>query len=197
MEAFFDSFWYSYVALPLLIFFARVCDVSLGTIRIMFVSKGQRSKAPILGFFEVLIWILAISEIMKNLNNWTCYLAYAGGFATGNYIGMIIEEKLALGVFVVRLITEKDTTQLMKDLNKCGYGATQLEASGHYNMVNLVWIIIDRKKLKDVENIIQKHVPNAVYTIEDVKQVKYGVFPSTVSKRPTLRNTFGRLRKGK
>ena len=91
--SFFDSDLFSYVLMPLLIFLARICDVSIGTLRIIFVSKGKKNIAPILGFFEVLIWITAISKIMQNLDNYINYIAYAAGFATGNLIGMIIEEK--------------------------------------------------------------------------------------------------------
>ena len=198
MEILYNSFWFSYIVLPLLIFLARVIDVSLGTLRIIFISKGQRMIAPFLGFFEVLIWILAISQIMNNLDNWTCFLGYAAGFATGNYIGMKIEERLAIGVLVIRLMYEKSTNELMKVLNQNGFGATQLEAMGHYSAVNVVWIIIERKKLKILEAIISEHTPNAVYTIEDVKHVKRGVYHSVPMKRRlTMRNSFFRLRKGK
>jgi len=88
---------YALIGLPLLIFFARVCDVSLGTIRIIFISKGIKYLAPIVGFFEILIWLLAISQIMQNLTNPYYYIFYAGGFATGNLVGIILDEKLSIG----------------------------------------------------------------------------------------------------
>ena len=87
--SFFDSNLFIYVLLPLLIFMARICDVSIGTLRIIFVSKGKRNIAPVLGFFEVLIWITAISKIMENLDNYVNFVAYAAGFATGNFVGMM------------------------------------------------------------------------------------------------------------
>src|SRR5512136_2996901 len=96
-NSFFNSDTFSYVIMPLLIFLARICDVSIGTMRIIFVSKGKKNIAPILGFFEVLIWITAISKIMQNLDDYINYVAYAAGFATGNLVGMILEEKLAMG----------------------------------------------------------------------------------------------------
>jgi uncharacterized protein YebE (UPF0316 family) len=101
--SFFNSNLFGYLILPLLIFFARICDVSIGTMRIIFVSKGKKNIAPLLGFFEVLIWIIVISKIMQNLNNYVNYVAYAAGFATGNLVGMIIEEKLAVGVQMIRV----------------------------------------------------------------------------------------------
>ncbi len=82
-NTFFSSDLFSYAILPLLIFLARICDVSIGTLRIIFVSKGVKKVAPVLGFFEVLIWIIAISKIMQNLDNYVNYIAYAAGFATG------------------------------------------------------------------------------------------------------------------
>ncbi|MDD2562864.1 MAG: DUF2179 domain-containing protein [Salinivirgaceae bacterium] len=197
METFFDTFWFTYLVLPLLIFTARVFDVSIGTLRIIFISKGKKSIAPILGFFEVFIWIIAMGEIMKNLNNWSCYIGYAAGFATGNYIGMLIEEKLAIGVHIIRVITERDTTPLLKELHQHGYGATLVDAKGTYSKVSLVYVIIKRKELLKVENIIQSNNPNAFYTIEDIKQVKSGIFPATMMKRSRLTSSLTRLRKGK
>ena len=111
-SSFFQSEMYMYFVLPFLIFLARICDVTIGTIRIILVSKGRKNMAPFLGFFEVFIWILAISRIMQNLNNPICYIAYAGGFAAGNYIGMMVEEKIALGVILIRIITHKEATYL-------------------------------------------------------------------------------------
>ena len=94
----FNSNFYAWLLLPFLIFMARIADVSIGTVRLIFVSRGFKYLAPIVGFFEVHIWLLAIGQIMKNLSNPICYLGYAGGFAMGNYVGMHIAEKLSLGV---------------------------------------------------------------------------------------------------
>lgn len=169
--------WYAYVFLPLLIFLARILDVSIGTIRIIIVSRGNRKLAPILGFFEVFIWILAISEIMQNLNNWVCYVAYAAGFASGNYIGMFIEEKLAMGTLILRVITQKDTTELVNELYQEGYGVTQIDAKGKFSKVNVIYIILKRKNLNKVQTIVQRHNPTAFYTVEDIKKAEYGIFP--------------------
>ena len=195
MDSLYDSSWFTYVILPILIFCARIIDVSIGTLRIIFLSKGKKKIAPLMGFFEVFIWILAIGEIMKNLNNWSCYVAYAGGFATGNYIGMLIEEKLAMGVLIIRIITEKEISTLQKELHKLGYGSTLIDAEGQFGQVNVVYVIFNRKDLVKVENVIRTYNPQAFYSIEDVKQVKYGVFPTL--KQPKYRSPFNRLRKGK
>jgi len=109
---------FTWILLPILIFFARVGDVSLGTIRIIFISKGIKYLAPLIGFFEILIWLVAISQIMQNLTNIYYYIFYAGGFATGNLVGIIIEEKLSIGTVAIRIITRKDAEELTNALKK-------------------------------------------------------------------------------
>lgn len=169
--------WYSFVILPVLIFFARIIDVSIGTIRIIVVSRGNKRLAPLLGFFEVLVWILAIGEIMQNLNNWVCYIAYAAGFATGNFVGMLIEEKLAMGTLVIRVITQKNTSELVDSLYAKGYGVTEIDAKGKFSKVNVIYIILKRRQLQEAQHIIQSNNPAAFYTVEDLRKVQYGVFP--------------------
>ena len=109
---------FSYVILPLLIFLARVSDVSINTIRIIYVLGGRRLTATILGFFESFIWLMAIRQIFEHFDNWVCYVAYPGGFAMGILVGMMIEERIAYGKVVVRIITRRDVTPLLDFLNK-------------------------------------------------------------------------------
>jgi uncharacterized protein YebE (UPF0316 family) len=99
--------------LPCLVFLAEMCVVTLGTIRIIFVSRGMKVLSPVLGFFEITIWLFAISQIMQNLSNLSCFLAFAGGFTVGNFLGILIEEKLAMGTSMVRLTTCKDPQALV------------------------------------------------------------------------------------
>ena len=120
----------TWVVIPLLIFIARICDVTFGTIRIIFISRGKKILAPILGFLEVFIWLLAIGQIFQNLNNTVCYFAYTGGFAMGNYVGIYIENKLALGMLVVRIITGKDSSKLVEKLKANGFGVTSINGEG-------------------------------------------------------------------
>ena len=107
MENIFDSGTFSLIILPILIFLARIVDVTFGTIRIIFVSRGMKWLAPIFGFFEIMIWLFAIGQVFSNLTNITYYVAYAGGFACGNFVGIWIEEKMAIGTLIVRIITRK------------------------------------------------------------------------------------------
>ena len=175
-SSFFNSDLFTFVIMPVLIFLARICDVSIGTLRIIFVSKGSKNIAPILGFFEVLIWIIAISKIMQNLDNYINYVAYAAGFATGNFVGMIIEEKLAIGIQMIRVFTNEKGMDLVKVLNSSGFGATTVEGHGVREKISLIYTIVHRNDLLKVLDIINDFNPKAFFTIEDIKTVNEGIF---------------------
>lgn len=174
---FMESDVFTWILLPALIFFSRIFDVTLGTMRIIWVSRGHRVIAPILGFFEVLIWIIVIMKIMENLGNWPCILAYAAGFATGNYVGIRIEEKLAVGTYIVRVITRKESWQLIRKLNDAGFGATTIPAQGKTGPVHVIYTIIKRGSINKVIDMINEFNPKAFYSIEDVRYVSEGIFP--------------------
>ncbi len=166
----------TYLLLPLFIFVARIIDVSLGTLRIIFVTKGMRKVAPLVGFFEVLIWLLAISRIMQDLDNWVCYIAYAGGFAAGNFVGMYLEERLAIGHEMIRVITRKDATDLISELREQGYGVTSVKAQGIEGEVAVIYIIARRSMIKEVLDKINRFNPRALYTVESIKYVNKEIF---------------------
>jgi len=197
-SSFFNSDIFSYAIMPLLIFLARICDVSIGTLRIIFVSKGKKNIAPVLGFFEVLIWILAISKIMQNLDNYINYVAYAAGFATGNFVGMMIEEKLAMGVQMIRVFTSEKGMDLVKILNNNGFGATTIEAHGAKEKIHLVYSIVHRNELEKVLDLINGFNPKAFFTVEDVKAVNEGIFnPRRQKSIVPFANIIREWRKGK
>jgi len=196
--SFFNSQAFTFVLLPVLIFIARICDVTLGTIRIIFVSRGQKILAPLVGFVEILIWLVAIGKIMQNMGNVYCYLAYAAGFAAGNFIGIYIEEKLAMGVLLIRIITKQQATELIAGLNSEGYGATSIAAQGSTGRVSIVYSVINRGDLEHVVEIIKQFNPKAFYSIEDVRFVSQGVFPLRVTlPEKHFFSLFRRFRKGK
>src|SRR5512139_2116447 len=150
MTTIIDPEVYAWVVLPLLVFCARVLDVSLGTLRIIFISRGRRKFAPLLGFFEVLIWIVVVSQVIQNLHSPLAFIAYAAGFATGNYVGMWIEDKLAIGTLIVRVIVPQEASQLMARLHDAGYGVTSIDARGSTGQVTLIYTVVKRKDLYDV-----------------------------------------------
>lgn len=186
--------WFTYVVIPLLIFLSRVIDVTMDTIRIVFISKGNKILAPILGFFEVLIWLVAITRIMQNLDNFTYYIAYAGGFATGNYIGLIIEEKLALGLQMFRIITQKEASTLIDSLREKGYGVTSVEANGSTGLVHVIFSVVKRSESAKVIEIINNHNPNAFYSIEDIRRVNEN---NPELNRTSNRSIISWMRKGR
>ncbi|GGW21900.1 DUF2179 domain-containing protein [Arenibacter certesii] len=161
----------NYVIIPLLIFVARIGDVSISTIRIIFVMSGKKNIAPILGFFEALIWLLAIGQIISNIDNVFSYIAYASGFATGTYVGMYIEERLALGRVVLRLITKEPVHQFLDFLKENDYRYSMLDGEGSTGKVNVVFLVLKRDLLNNLTEAINKYHPNAFYTIEGVKMV--------------------------
>lgn len=167
-----DNATLSLFLLPLLVFFARIIDVSIGTLRIIFVSRSLKGWAAVLGFFESLIWVLAISQVMQNLTNVWTYIAFALGFATGNYVGVLIEERIAIGSLIVRIITRKDATVLTEHLWKAGYGVTNLQAHGETGPVRLIFTVCRRRDVKDVLRMVKQFNPRAFYTIEDVRFVQ-------------------------
>jgi uncharacterized protein YebE (UPF0316 family) len=177
LSAIMESRYFTYLILPLLIFLARIFDVTLGTIRIVFVSRGKKLLAPIFGFFEVLIWLLAIGQIMNHLTNVFCYLAYAGGFATGNFVGLYLEEKLAMGTLVVRVIVNKEAAELVEFMRARGYGVTVVDGQGATGKVNLIFMVIKRSELRAVTGFIREYLPQSFFSVEDVRQVSRGVFP--------------------
>ncbi|MBN2029877.1 DUF2179 domain-containing protein [bacterium] len=181
IETFLNSEIFTFVILPLLIFIARICDVTLGTIRIMFVSRGNKLLAPILGFFEIVIWLIAIRQIMQNLNNIFCYLAYAGGFSIGNYLGIKIEEKVAYGKVIIRMITTGDTSELADKMRARGFGVTQIDAEGSSGKVNILYSIVDRVYIDKAIRTIDRYNPKAFFTIEDVLSAREGIFPTSKS----------------
>jgi uncharacterized protein YebE (UPF0316 family) len=180
--------YYSWIILPLLICLSRMCDVTLGTLRHIFMHKGLKKLVPLLGFFEVLIWLVVISRVMKNLDNWMCYIGWAGGFSCGTLLGMYLEEKLALGLQVIRIITNQDCTSLLIALKASRHGITSVDAQGAMGPVKMIFTIVQRKQVRDIEQLISLHNPSAFYSVEEIKNVNQGVFASPGSNFSLLRN---------
>ena len=178
LEPVFSQSIYVWIVLPIFIFLARLVDVTLQTIRIVFVSRGLRFLSPLVGFFEILIWLFAIKAVMQNLNNAACFFAYAAGFSAGNFLGLIIEKKIAIGRAVLRIITTKDATELISFLRSQGYGVTSLDAQGVKGEVHVIYMIIRRSDFGCITEIIHKYNPKAFYTLEDIRFVSEGIFPA-------------------
>ena len=132
---------FQWVILPALIFLARVCDVTLDTLRILFISRGKKVFAPLIGFVQVLIWLAAFRQIILNLSNVACYIAFAAGFSAGTLVGILIEERLAIGFQVIRIITRADATALINFLKEKNFGVTSVEGEGSRGKVSIIYTI--------------------------------------------------------
>jgi len=189
---------FKWVILPLLIFLSRILDVSLGTMRIVFISKRLKFLASFLGFFEVLIWLVAINIIMQNLNNVIGYLAYGLGFAMGNYLGIYLEEKLAVGQAILRIITRKNASEFINILRAKGFGVTNVIAKGKDGKVNIIFMAIRRRDYEKVMLLMNQYHPKAFFTLEDVRFAKKGFYPykKVMRMNPYLK-PFKFFRKGK
>ncbi len=187
--------YFSLYGIPLLICLARMMDVSLGTLRIIFVSKGFKVLAMVLGFFEVTIWIMAIGEVMKNLDNFVNILAYATGYSLGTYIGVMLENRLAIGIVVLRIITKRDSTELVEYLREKNYSLSVVEAEGNLGAVSVIFINIKRSRVKDLVPIIYKINPLATYSIEDIRHVSDPLTVGDTQSRWDLRGFLPRLKK--
>ena len=170
-----ESFLLDYPAvMPLLVFLAEVTVVTIGTIRIIFVSRGKRLLAPFLGFFEVTIWLLAMVQIMKNLSNVGCFLGYVGGFTVGTLLGILIENKLAIGSLFVRVVTNKDAGALVESLKAANYGVTSMDGQGTTGPVQIVFTVIKRKDLHNVLTIVKCFDPRAFYSVDELQAASQG-----------------------
>lgn len=185
--------WYAWVVLPIIVFFARICDVTLGTMRIIFISRGRKKLAPILGFFEVLIWIVAIGQLVQNLHSVTAFVAYAGGFAAGNYIGLMIEDRIAFGTYILRIMTSEKGDELANKIHLAGFGVTEVDAKGAVSDVKILYTIVKRKNVHQVMQIIHSNNPKAFVTIEEVLSAERGIFPSNLTQKKST--FFGRKSK--
>ena len=166
------------IVMPILIFILRVLDVSLETLRIIFISRGMKLISSIIGFVELMIWLVAIRQIMSNLNNFLYYISYAAGFAVGTYVGIAIEDKIAMGLDLLMIITTKDVSKLVAFLNSVNYGITIMDGQGTTGKVKIIYTVVKRKDVSDIIGLIKKFNPDAFYSIADVRSVSpMAIFP--------------------
>ena len=181
--------------LPVLIFVAEMAVITLDTIRTIFIARGRKGLASLMGLLEVSIWLFAISQVMQNLGNLGCYVGYAAGFTTGTFLGIRIEEKLALGTLIIRIITNKDASNLIGSLRQARYGVTTVGAQGATGPVHVIYTMILRNQLADVVRIITHSDPTTFYSVEDLRSANGGIFQIEQSRPqgavPTPLRLFG------
>ncbi|NLW56864.1 MAG: DUF2179 domain-containing protein [Firmicutes bacterium] len=158
----------------LFIFFARIFDVSFSTVRVLMLTKGKRLLAAMLGFFEVSIYITALSQVVQELNSPIKVLIYALGFSSGTLVGGFIEEKIALGYAMVQLIPKKHASQLIMALRAENFGVTVVEGKGRTGTRLILNIMLRRKDLPRFINVINQVDPESFFTIFDARSTKGG-----------------------
>lgn len=176
--------------IPLLIFLARVTDVSMGTMRILLISRGHRSVAPVVGFFEILVWLLALGQVVQNLDQPANYVAYAGGYAAGTWFGLLVDEKLALGLVAVRIISQRDAKELTEKLGEGRFGVTSVAARGLSGRVRLIFTVVRRRDLRRLLEVIRAESPQAFVSVSDVRLASEGYFSPSTSSSARLLEIF-------
>lgn len=170
LEALFGGPWG-----PLLIFFLRICDVSLATIRMLLAVRGARLIVPLIGFFEVLIWIFAVGSAIRHLESAWHILAYAGGFAAGNIVGLWLEEKLAFGLASIRIISRHGGVELAEALRDHGFGVTEFAGHGREGLVEVVYTVVRRRHVPRVLSEVDRWDPEAFVTVESPQEIHRGL----------------------
>ncbi len=158
----------------LLIFGLRVLGISVGTLSTLMTVQGRKVYAVAAGFVSSLVYVIAIGKVVTNLNNVWNIIAYAGGFAGGTLVGMVLEQRLALGYAEVRFISTDDGHDLAGALREAGFGVTEVEGHGRDRTVEVVTVLIPRKEVKNVLEIGQRADDDAVVTVTDSRSVQRG-----------------------
>ncbi len=160
--------------MPLVIFFLRVVDMSLDTLRVLFVIRGRKGLSWLLGFFQSALWVIAITSVLSNLDNILNLVGYAGGFATGIVVGMTIEERLAIGHGNLRIISPRKGSAITEQLREQGYGVTELPGRGRDGMVTILDVSVQRKDIPHVRNLVGEADPDAFITVEEIRPLHRG-----------------------
>jgi uncharacterized protein YebE (UPF0316 family) len=194
LTSFATSGLFQWVVLPVFIFVARGLDVGLSTLRIASIAQGRSLVAAAIGFFEALLWLAVITQILRNLQNPACIVAWAGGFAAGNLVGLYLERRLAMGMQVVRIITQRAADELVTALAAAGFGVTVVDAQGVKEPVRLLFTVVRRRDVPRVLEIARSCHPRAFFSVEDVRQAGEGVIPG--ARRPIGGIPFWQLWRG-
>ncbi len=168
------EFTWTAVVVALSIFALRVVDMSMDTVRLLFVVRGKKTLSWILGFFQSAVFVIAISSALANMNNILSLLGYAGGFATGNVVGMFIEERLAIGHIQLTIMSSQRGSTIADQLREAGYAVTEIAGRGRSGTVSVLHVDVKRRAIDHAETIILEADPEAFVTAEDVRPLRRG-----------------------
>jgi uncharacterized protein YebE (UPF0316 family) len=159
---------------PLLIFGLRIVDVSMATMRMLLIMRGQKLLVPLIGFFEVLIWIVAVGSAIRNLDSPWHVLGYASGFATGSLVGLALEEKLAVGLASIQVISQHGGVELAEALRGRGFGVTEFAGQGREGRVEVVQTVVLRRQIREVLAEVDRWDPDAFVSVEEPRTIRKG-----------------------
>jgi len=160
--------------MPFIIFLMRVTDMSLDTLRVLFVIRGRKPLAWIMGFFQSAMWVVAITSVLSNLDNLWNVIGYAGGFATGNVVGMMIEERLAIGYGHLRIISSRRGKAIVEAIRDEGYAVTEISGHGKDGTVSVISCSVKRREIDNVQRRVHAMDPEAFITVEDIRPLHRG-----------------------
>ena len=166
----------------LAIFCAKIAHVSLGTIRIIYLTRGKSITAAVIGFFEVIIYLIALTMVLSNIDQWSNILVYGLGFATGNIVGSVIEEKIAVGYVHVQIITVQNGGTLEEMLREQGYGVTSMPCYGKEGAHRTLQVLLKRRELPSFLKNMHKLDPDAFVSIFDTRKIMGGYFTGMKAK---------------
>lgn len=161
---------------PILIFLLRISDVSLGTLRMILVLRGARTWVPVLAALESLIWVLAVGSAIRNLTSPLHLAGYAGGYATGNLVGMWLEGKLALGLATLRVISKGSGVEVAEALRENGVGATEFVGQGREGRVEMIYSVVKRRQVVNAIRVVEAWDPDAFIAVDEPRVVRRGQF---------------------
>jgi uncharacterized protein YebE (UPF0316 family) len=190
---------------PLIIFCLRIVDVSMSTIRILLAVRGYKAVVPILGFFEVIIWMFAVGNAIRFLDSGWHLLGYAGGFATGNVVGMMIEERLAIGFATIRVVSTHAGVEMADALRNIGFGVTEFGGQGRDGRVEVVYTVCMRRDIERVVNEVERWDRQAFITVEEPRDIRWGWMqssprnrmPSNIGMHQSLKKMSDRLKRAR
>lgn len=163
---------------PILIYFLRITDVSMATVRVLLMVRNAKWLVPIIGFFEVSIWVFAVAVVVQNLTSPLHIVAYAGGFATGNFVGMLLEERLALGLATVRTMVKRGGAELAVALRDGGFAVTEMDGRGRDGGVEVLYSVISRRRVAPYLATVERVAPGSFLVVEEPRAVRGGyMFP--------------------
>lgn len=165
-----------------LIFFARVADVSMGTMRMLMLVKGKRLPAAAIGFFEVIVYITALARVVNQLDRWEFLLVYALGFAAGNYLGIFLEERMALGYAGVQIVVQSESDSLAQFLRENGFGVTVGEGWGREGPKDILTVILPRRQMSKLMGLVTSHDSKSFTIVMDARKTMGGYYQRQKSK---------------